>query len=749
MSELEKDKEVARKRKNPLKDNPDDKLKVVAPLRDQQLEKLTKKLDDELVGQKIVNMWTSANSDRAEWLERQTKFLQEIDEFIEPIYPQALDWSSTIHLPVILTVCKTFHARMYAALMSIDPPFTCRSRQAANSDRAMLIEELVRYTLKDWCNENDGVDEQVDRWLWDWVTRGNGILKGRWHKKFTRYLDVEVDQAEDVELEQGPNGDSVAVPVLKEIEREIVKTVEVFNGPMVERVALEDVVIVGGEGDPQKADAVIQQYWLTSSELWSYADQKIFRKDIVEDVINSGKDSKTGSDGTGAIKQRQVEQGGQADVDKQTETDRYKVLEAYIKYDCDGSGIASDLIVWVHEASKKILRATYLRRVMPTGLIPYFNIAFHHRHGTEYAVGLVELLYSLGKEMDAMHNIKIDVGIISSIPFGFYKPTAASLKDNKLPLEPGALIPVDNPQTDVFFPNLGLRTSFGFQEEQALQVQVERLTSISDLNLGIVGGQGVTRTATGTRALLGEASNNLNVYIQRMNRGWRRALRYLFAQLQYRLPAGFQFRVLGDDGNHYWKQIKSREEIQGMFDFELEANSANSNKQIQIEQANMLYQMTQNPIDLQLGLITPLERYEALAYQLKVNGIKDTAKFIRKPQGQVHQFSPLEIADRILAGVDVPLDPTQDLQGFINLVQQFAEEDDLNGQLSQHQMAALIAKAQDAEALMKALQQAQATQLAGQQQQMNAQAAMTPSNMQPVSVNQSPPPGEGGSSEAA
>lgn len=749
MSELEKDKEVARQRKNPLEDNEQEGLKVVASLRDQQLEKLAKKLEKLDVGSKVVNLWTQANSDRQPWLDRQARYLQEIDEFIDPIYEQALDWSSTIHLPTILTVCKTFHARMYAALMSVDPPFTVRARKGANFDRAMLVEELMRYTLKDWCNEYEGVEEQVDRWLWDWITKGDGILKGRWAKRFTRFVDVEEEMVEDTDLVQNEEtGDSEVVPVMRAVEREVTRTEEVFNGPMLERVFTEDITIIGGEGDPQKADAVIQQSWLTASELWSLADQKIFRNAAVEKVIDSGKDSKTGSDGTGTIKQRQVEQAGMSNVDKQHEIDRYKILEAYIKVDVDGSGIASDIVVWVHPNSKEIVRATYLRRITKSGRVPFFKISFHLRHGVEYSVGLVELLYSLGKEIDAMHNIKVDVGILSSMPFGFYRPTASSLKEERMPLEPGALIPVDNPQSDVMFPNLGLRTSFGFQEEQALQMQIERLTSISDLNLGIIGGQGASRTATGTRALLGESSNNLNVFIQRMNRGWKRALRYQFEMLQERLPDGFEFRILGDDGNAYWRQVKSKQEICGMYDFELEANSANSNKQIQVEQANMLYQMTQNPIDLQLGIVTPTNRYEALVYQLKVNGIKDVSKFTNKPQGAPLQFTPLEIADRILAGIDVQLSPTQDIPGFIQLVQAMAEDDAIVGQFSPHQFAVLIGKAQEAEQMLQAIQSAQGSQMAANQQQMNTQAAMQPGNMQEVSANQAPPPGEGGANEA-
>lgn len=744
VSILQDEAEVAKNRKNALKYDPSKNLKVTASLRDQQLDKLTKKLEDMDIGQKVVEMWNEANSDRAEWLDRQNEYLKEVDEFIRPIYEPAQDWMSDLHLPTILNVCKTYHGRMLQALWGIDPPFICRSRTAANADRAMLIEDLMRYTLRDWANEYDGVELELDKWLWDWITKGDGWLKGRWEKKFTRYLDVQTEQVEAVEMQMDPQtGNSVPVPVMKDIEREVSVTEEVFNGPDLRRIHVEDVVVIGGEGDPQRGD-VLEQGWLSASELWTKADQKIFRNDVVEEIIKGGKDMLSGNDATSTMKQSHIEQAGLAQLDPEYKEDRYRIIEAYIKVDVDGSGISSDVIVWVHARSRKILRATYLRRVQPSGKRPYFKIEFHKRHGVEYSIGLVEMLYTLGKEIDAMHNINIDVGILSSLPFGFYRPTASALKENQLPIEPGALIPVDNPQADIYFPNLGVRTSFGFQEQQALMTHVDRTTSISDLNFGLISGQGASRTATGTRALLGESSSNLNVYIQRMNRGWKRALRYVFEMLQERIPPGFQFRVLGDDGNSYWKIIKSKQEICGMYDFELDANSANSNKQVEIERANMIYQMTGNPLDLQMGIVSPSNRYEALVNMLKVNGIKSVAKYTNKPQGYAMVFSPMEMADRLLNGIDFQLVPQMDLQGFIAVVQEIMQNDELNGQFGPAQIGVLAAKAQEAGQLMQAMQAQQAQAMVAQQQNMNTQASMVPGNMQQVAVNQQPQPGEGG-----
>jgi hypothetical protein len=717
VSTINRDSEVLLKgRKNTLKNVEG----IEAPLRDQIPEKLARRLEDMDFTDRLREAWTQGNNNRTEWLVRQESFVNEFDEFIRPIYSATTDWSSVLHMPTTFTVCKTYHARMLAALLGVDPSFTVKARRGSNTDRAMLVQELLRYTLKYWINRNDGIEDTVDRWLWDWITTGVGILKSRWAKEYTRFVDVEdTEVPAGAEVMTDPStGEDVVVPVFRTEQREVNRTEKIFDGPMLERVSVEDLLIVGGEGDPQKADFVMQQNYMTASDLWTLADRKIFRKEAVEEVIKSG-ENLLSSEQNNNLKISRRMKSGQLDLDVEQDLDRYQIIEAYARADVDGSGINSDIIVWFHKETGALLRATYLHRVMPSGLRPFTKIDFHKRPGQEYGAGMVELMYSLSKEIDAIHNIRIDTGILTSMPFGFYRPTS-SMSEEKLPVEPGALVPVDNPSTDVFIPNWGNRTAFGFQEESALMSAVERLTSISSISLGVIGGQGATRTATGTRAVVGESNANLDVFLRRMNKGWSQVLKYLFHLMQQNIEPGFQFRVLGDTGDDYWAQIESREELRGMYDFELESNSANSNRAIQQQVADFVLQLTSNPIDLQLGIVTPRERYEALKNAMKVRGIKEVSRYIREPQNLI-KFTPMEILNRAVDGVDVRLSPDMDLAGIVELAQEFLSNDELLGQLTEQQAASVMGLMQEAQQLMAAIQQQQAQVANTQQQQINSQ----------------------------
>lgn len=722
-----------------------EKLKDVdAPLYDQIVQKLLKKLKEQGAGHRVVELWHSAEAQRQGWLDRQRKLEEELDEFIDPIYAAPQDWMSTLHAPTSLLHAKTYHARMFSASFAQDPPFTARARRGSNAERVALVEDLMRYTLRDWANCYKGIEEQADRGIWSWVSKGSVVWKTRWERKFTKFVDaVQVPNFVN-QITIDPNtGLEVVVPVQQGFsEEELERTVPIFEGPRVDRVFLEDINIIGGEGDIDEADAVLEQTFWTASDMWQMVDQKIFDEEAVQKIIAAGRDPLNGASNN-TVKAERAERAGFDDVHQEYQKDRYRIIEAYLKIDVDGSGIDSDVVIWVHAATNSIVRATYLQRIAENGKRPYAKADFYKRDGQPFGMGLPELIYTLTKEIDAQRNMRIDFGLLSTMPFGYYRPTS-SMSTEQIPIQPGQLIPLDNPTSDVYFPNLGNRTSFGFQEEQALNQMIERVTSISDLSLGVLSAQGAARTATGARAIVGESNSNLDIYLRRLNRGLKKLYSNLFGMLQRRLPAGFEFRLFGDDGKQYFRTIKSREEITGQFDFELEPNSANSNKSIQMDVADQIVMMTSNPLDIQLGIVTPTERYEALKHKLQVMGIKDIGRFLRKPNGPQRVWTPVEVADMVLAGINIPLGPEQDLQGIAAFIEEFITDDMLSGQFNEAQIRALAAKKVEAEQMMQALQAMQAQQANAQQMQRNADMATLQTAPGGGPMAGAPAPGDGG-----
>lgn len=715
--------EVAEKRQGALGESGDsvERKEIEAPLKDQIPQALRRVLVEQDIGMKITDMWNQANGLRQDNLDRQKKLRRQVEEFVEPIYNRPEKWMSTLHLPMPYIVCKAFHARMFSAIMGQDPPFQVRAQKEANTDRAPMIQDLMNYTIKRWANHNDGIDDAMDQWLWDWVTTGRGIMKQRWVKDYTRFVEVQDELVEGVGREIAPGE---FVPTVTTKQKPVKVDRKVFDGPVWENVNDEDVVIIGGNGDPDKADFVCEQTYFTMAELYSLADQKIFDKQAVQEILEESSPDRKSEEPANDIKNEQAETAGEGSVDDQEVIDRYQFLEAYLKVDVDNSGLCQDVVVHVHAKTGLIVRAAYLYNVMKTGRRPYSVIDFHKRKGQQTAVGLVELIYPLAKEMDAMHNMKVDFGMLSTLPIGFYR-ASSSLQKERIPLTPGNLIPLDDPQRDVNFPQMGNRSVFAAQEEQALFNIISRVTGLSDLNFGAIGAQGVTRTATGTSALVQESNANLDIFLRRANRGFKKLLIYQFQMLQEKLPPGFEFRITGEDGNQYFRQIPTRQELAGMVDFEIEPNSANSNQQVKIQAASQALQLTQNPLLIQLGIVTPQNVYEAAKAFMQASGIRDWSRYITPPPQGSRHFTPEEITNRILAGVEVLLTPDQDLQGFLAFAENIINDDDLLGQFDEQQTIMLAQKMQEAQQMLEALRQIEAQQANSAQIQRNA-ALSTP-----------------------
>lgn len=728
MSELNKDKELIEKgRKNVLRDT--EEVQVTASLRDQIPAKLLEKLNDMNVGEKLASMWFTKNANRSEWLERQQIYLSDWDEFLVSTDEGAFRGSSNLHLPMPFIVVKTLHARFLQALLGIDPPFNIGPRLEASAERAQMIQATMEYAIKEWANDYQGAFEALDEWLWQWLSTGSGILKIRWETKYTRFMDVETVEVPTAPLSQiDEDGIETLIPQTKLEEREVAR-VKKKQYPVFETVNHEDLVIIGGNGNPQRADAILQAVDMTASDLWLLVDQKLFDEEAVEEIIRGGPDRQDTTIGA-EIKDQRNRNAGQASLQTDAELDRYKIIEAYVSMDVDGSGINSDLVIWFHLTSRKLCRANYLYRMNKAGERPFFKIDFHKRKDQDYGIGLVEILHPLSVEMDAIHNMRIDFGMISVMPFGFYRPTS-SIDPETISLEPGMLIPVDNPQTDVYFPNLGNRTSFGFQEEAALQNMVERLTGISDLTLGLLNQQGAARTATGARAILGEATSNLDVHLRRLNLGWKKALEYLLHMLQQRIPDGFSFRLTGDDGSSYWAYIKNREDLEGDFDVEVSPNTSSSNKGIQLENAQQILNITSDPLGYQLGVLTPQTYYEARKNYLTSLGVKDFGRFLNSPK-MLRIFTPKEEVDRLLRGIPTPVTPEADHEGYLAYYEYLKGQPELFGMFGPEEVAVLEHQAIKHMEMLQALQQAAAQQR--NIAQMRNNAAMS-QNQAPVGMN--------------
>jgi hypothetical protein len=722
MSIINNDKKALDGRKNILKD-------VEIPLREQVVKKLYDKALELNLPQIVSKAWHLESANISDQLQRQQVYLKDLDQFLpSSTEGQAAAGSSNLHIPMPHIVSKAYIARFMQALWNIDPPFTVKARREDGTDKVQLLEDFMRYVIYHWSNNYKGLEESVETWIAQTVNTGTGVLKMRWANEYTSFVDVQEEVVPGPpKFEVDAEGNEVAIPTQRTVEKEVRVTVPKFQGPMVEPVMLEDFIMVGGGGDPDAADMIIHRYYLTASDLWSGVDQGFFDEDAVEAIIRGGKNYKSAGLNN-EIKVQRSENAGKSSLESENDLDRYEILEAYVKTDVDGSGINSDIVLHIGRNSNALLRATYLYRMSPTGERPFAVAHFHKRPDQTHATGLLEMLHPLSVELDAMHNIRLDFGMITNNPTFFYR-ASSSLNADALQLEPGMGVPLDNPQTDVFFPPRPNNTGFFGNEEQVIQTYIERLTGMSDINFGAMSGsQGATRTATGARALLMESNTNLDIHLRHFNRAWTKVLRYLYHMMQQKIDGFFVFRITGQDGSDVFRKISSVD-LAYDIDFELSSNSANSNKSVQVELAQQKLAIASNPLYLQLGITDQGSIYEAAKELFQAFGVKDYHRIIKKPQGYAYIPSPEEIFNRVVRGQEVRPDPRMDVEGVIAFFQAMLDSNQKQALLSPDQMRAAALGLNQFMQFKQALEEQAAQQAVAQQMAANAALSSSPEGM--------------------
>ena len=593
--------------------------------------------------------------DRNEWMDRHQEYLSQWDDYITYIKSGPWEGSSSIHLPLSMEKIKALHARFKEAIFAVRPWWMLLPMERMDIETIKTTDQVMRWAATSYVNHYKGVESVVDDWIWDFCGVGWAVLKRRWdicqrNAIIIKPLTMEERMINLQRMQMIAAEAGEAAPNEEKIAREVKELITFFDGPILETIPHEDILFPGSFQDVSDLNqplVVCQDFKIDESMINTYAAQGYYSQEAVDKIIKVGVES-TGYNNVGGtsaglnkvdFKRAQDDYQGVKTVDTNMRLKEYNLSEVSFRYDIDGDGIDEEMVAVMDLDTREIARLTYLDRSTKTGKRPLHKIDFIRRPRRAYSIGLLELLYPLNTEMDAIHNMRIDFGTITNIPFFFYRPTSG-LKGDAIRIEPGMGYPLDDPQNDVSFPKMPGSTVFGQQEEANIDRWADRLTSVNVMNMGLPNAQvGATRTATGMQALLNEANMNINVILSRLKRGWGEVLCGLLADLQERMPNDTLIRVLGPDGVHQkgpdgipsFKSV-TRQDISGKFDFQVMANASNVNRELDKQNAMQRLQLMLNPINLQTGIVQPINIYHGLRNVMEKEGIIDIDNYLTKPE---------------------------------------------------------------------------------------------------------------------
>jgi len=700
------------------------------PKRDQTLP--DSQIDEEYVSRIARETWQQSEVERNEYLNRRQAYEASWRQLDNPDFTGPWENAANFHVPVALTYGKAAHARLWQLFSNQNGFFNVEARQEVFRDKEVKIKQFMDWVWENWANSKIGCRREMDRWLWDIVLSGSGFLKCYWKKEVRRYMGVEtvIEQSQELTFDPasltGVQTDYKTKAVQKNVETE-----EILETPQVRRILFEDIVMPIGAPDPQESHHVVTRVYMTDDDLKAKVAQGIFFEGAVQDSITARQNIYMVGDQGNQLKQERVDiDGFSVNGTRSDINDRHVILEyygpAFVEHQVndvyeaaqDLSRSKQEIVAWVHWETRRVLGWTYLSRISPSGLRPIFKADFISFPDRTQGVGVSEVLYDIGRNIDAIYNMRVDNGTLASIPMFAYR-ASSSLKPSLMRIRPGTGIPVDdvNDLRQFQFPFL---SGFGYQEEAQLTGYAEKMLAVSELNLGRAPEKvGALRNATGSNLIASESGIQLEIHFDRIAHTLSRVLQFMFQLCRERMPEKLFFRVTGDTGKPIFGQV-NRDDLMGEYDFRISVDILGQSQLEKQQQAVMMMQTLMNPMFTQTGTVTPSNIYNLGKNFLKAYRVGRVDDYLTPPPDyQGPSISPLERIARIMLGVTDGLEQTVRLQDnheeALAAYQAFQDSDNYGLLTQPAQIAALQGLIQKTQQMLAAQQAGGNPNLAGMQ----------------------------------
>lgn len=277
------------------------------------------------------------------------------------------------------------------------------------------------------------------------------------------------------------------------------------------------------------------------------------------------------------------------------------------------------------------------------------------KDGDTWSPGVAELLEDIEIELTVNHDMATDAGEKASSPFGAYRP-ASGFAPKKFKLEPGLMVPTDNPRDDLQFYNIQFDPQFSVMREQSLIAIAERVTGITDQAIGrSIDRPNAPRTARGQLALLDEGNIRINLDNVVFREDWTRILGYLWEQVCAFGDEEIFFRVTEEQAKGLFESKDgfaslTKDERAGRMDFQIKfATSVHSREAVKEQKTNIMAALLQLPIVAQNAAAQWLIADDVL----KANDLSGMGKYMPRPAPPNYPMTPDEEWALMLQGEDV------------------------------------------------------------------------------------------------
>src|SRR3990167_1423952 len=473
--------------------------------------------------------------------------------------PKTIPWKNCSNrtMKIAMAIVEMLHSRIFPAVWNED---LVRWRPGDKSDKGKV--DRINKFMYWWVNVKAKMHGFFDKWCKYAIGFGNVMTEVEWEAKVKDSGEYTVTPIVDEFGIQMYEKDGT--PALKKDKKLVIEEIT-----RAEIIAIDDVYLQYGQKDICEEPVLIKCRWLFSElevlensskavnvKIPLHDDSVILEKQIMS-AIDESVSGYTG-DNVDIIKEVKL---------RSTPVD---IIKCYIKIDIDGDGYAEDLRILVDAAHRVYLGGVQVKDISKRANRPIDITKINDRLENPDSLdgyGFLEMVMPLAEELDAIFNQLTDSNTMSVLRPGFYDPSG-NLQPQNITLAPNKLIPVANPQQNIYFPPIDIPTERLLVAMKAVLEFIERLTAASSYIMGkeseIVGGSG---TATRTQAIVGAADQRFSIPALRLKQGAARIMTLVLDQIQKNIPAGLENRVLGEDGEPIFKSNELTEQgISGEYD---------------------------------------------------------------------------------------------------------------------------------------------------------------------------------------
>lgn len=267
---------------------------------------------------------------------------------------------------------------------------------------------------------------------------------------------------------------------------------------------------------------------------------------------------------------------------------------------------AVQIAVWVAYRARKIIKIERLEDLNKDGKRSAVKFGFIEEPGRFYPMGMAEWVRHVQAELDAIHNQRLDAGLLFNVPFGFYKPTAG-LK-GVISIEPGKFFPVADP-SGVNMPRSNWQPTFSMAEEQLVKRYAGEQAGLTDAALGMPTSKRQSASEfVGTASALDLRTEEI---VERLLQSLRELLYRILSLYQQFGPRERIFRVGGEEGVQLTKRFE-KDRLSGKILLQMLGDLDMINESAMKETAINMFQLLQNELLVMDGIVRADTRYEAI-----------------------------------------------------------------------------------------------------------------------------------------